>query len=53
MAGPGSFSANGYEGQHVVLCPDRNPIIVRHGATPTATQPAVKAWLRDLAAEFG
>ena len=53
IAGPGSFSANGYEGQHIVLCPDRDLIIVRHGATPTATQPAVKAWLRDLAAEFG
>ncbi len=53
IAGPDSFSANGYEGQHIVLCPDRDLIIVRHGATPTATQPAVKAWLRDLAAEFG
>jgi CubicO group peptidase (beta-lactamase class C family) len=53
IAGPGSFSANGYEGQHIVLCPDRDLIIVRHGATPTATQPAVRAWLRDLAAEFG
>jgi CubicO group peptidase (beta-lactamase class C family) len=53
IAGPGSFSANGYEGQHIVLCPDRDLIIVRHGATPTATQPAVKGWLRDLAAAFG
>lgn len=53
IAGPGSFSANGYEGQHIVLCPDRDLIITRHGATPTATQPSVKAWLRDLAAEFG
>jgi CubicO group peptidase (beta-lactamase class C family) len=53
IAGPGTFSANGYEGQHIVLCPDRDLIIVRHGATPTATQPAVKVWLRDLAAAFG
>jgi CubicO group peptidase (beta-lactamase class C family) len=53
MAGPGSFSANGYEGQHIVLCPDRDLIITRHGVTPTATQPAVKAWLGDLAAAFG
>ncbi len=52
MAGPASFSANGYEGQHIVICPDRDLISVRHGATPTATQPAVKAWLRDLAAAF-
>ena len=53
MAGPGSFSANGYEGQHILVCPDRDLIIVRHGATPTVTQPAVKLWLRDLAAAFG
>ena len=53
IAGPGSFSANGYEGQHIVLVPSRDLILVRHGATPTATQPAVKAWLRDLAAAFG
>ena len=52
MAGPGSFSANGYEGQHVVLCPDRDLVIVRHGATQTATQPAVTAWLRGLAEAF-
>jgi CubicO group peptidase (beta-lactamase class C family) len=53
LAGPGSFSANGYEGQHIVICPDRDLIIVRHGATPTLSQPAVKLWLRDLAAAFG
>ncbi len=52
LAGPGSFSANGYEGQHIVLCPRRDLILVRHGATPTTTQPAVKAWLRDLADAF-
>ena len=52
MAGPGTFSANGYEGQHIVVCPDRDLILVRHGATPTVTQPAVKAWLRDLADVF-
>jgi CubicO group peptidase (beta-lactamase class C family) len=53
MAGPASFSANGYQGQYILLCPDRDLIIVRHGATPTATQPAVRLWLRDLAAAFG
>jgi len=56
-AGPGSFSANGYEGQFIVLCPDRDLIIVRHGATPAADPPLdtppVKTWLRDLAAAFG
>lgn len=52
LAGPGSFSANGYDGQYVVICPDRDLIIVRHGATPEAAQPALKVWLRDLAAAF-
>jgi CubicO group peptidase (beta-lactamase class C family) len=52
MVGPGSFSANGYEGQHIVICPDRDLILVRHGATPTITQPAVMAWLSDLAGLF-
>ena len=52
LAGPGSFSANGYDGQYIVICPDRDLIIVRHGATPVAAQPALKAWLKDLAAAF-
>lgn len=52
LAGPGTFSANGYQGQHIVLCPDRDLIIVRNGATPTERQPALKAWLKDLAGAF-
>jgi CubicO group peptidase (beta-lactamase class C family) len=53
LAGPGSFSANGYDGQYIILCPDCDLVIVRHGATPAAARPALKAWLRDLAAAFG
>jgi CubicO group peptidase (beta-lactamase class C family) len=53
LAGAGSFSANGYDGQYIVLCPDRDLVIVRHGATSVAAQPALKAWLSDLAAAFG
>ena len=52
LAGPGSFSANGYEGQYIVVCPDRDLVIVRHGVTPEANQPLVQAWLKDLAALF-
>jgi CubicO group peptidase (beta-lactamase class C family) len=52
MAGPGSFSANGYQGQHIILCPDRDLIIVRHGATPEVAQPTLKTWLADLATLF-
>jgi CubicO group peptidase (beta-lactamase class C family) len=52
LAGPGTFSANGYEGQHIVVCPDRDLVIVRNGATPEADQPLVKTWLAELAAAF-
>jgi CubicO group peptidase (beta-lactamase class C family) len=52
LAGPGTFSANGYEGQYIVLCPDRDLVIVRNGATPEANQPQVQTWLAEVAAEF-
>lgn len=52
LAGPGSFSANGYEGQYTVICPDRDLVIVRNGVTAEANQPLVKAWLAELAALF-
>ena len=52
IAGPGSFSANGYEGQYVVVSPDRDLVLVRHGVTPEADQPLVQAWLGELAAMF-
>jgi CubicO group peptidase (beta-lactamase class C family) len=52
IAGPGTFSANGYDGQYIVLCPDRDLIIVRHGATPLALKDNLKAWMRALAGAF-
>jgi len=52
LAGPGSFSANGYEGQYTVVCPDRDLVIVRNGVTAEANQPLVKAWLAELAASL-
>jgi CubicO group peptidase (beta-lactamase class C family) len=52
MAGPGSFSANGYQGQHVVVCPDQDLIIARNGATPELRQGELKIWLADLAGLF-
>ncbi|HEY5106487.1 MAG TPA: serine hydrolase [Caulobacteraceae bacterium] len=52
-AGPGSFSANGYDGQSITLCPDRDLIIVRNGATPEAAKNTLKAWISDLAEAFG
>ena len=52
MAGPGTFSANGYEGQHILICPDRDLVVVRNGATPEANQPLVQTWLAEVAALF-
>jgi len=52
LAGPGTFSANGYDGQYIVLCPDRDLVIVRHGATPLPLKDNLKTWLHDLAGAF-
>ena len=51
IAGPGSFSANGYQGQYIVLVPQKDLIIVRHGASEEQKD-NVRAWLADIAACF-
>ena len=52
FGGPGSFSANGYDGQFTIIAPDRDLIIVRHGATPLALKDKLKDWVGKLAACF-
>ena len=52
IAGPGSFSANGYDGQYTVCIPDLDIVIVRHGATPLDKKDALKAWMGELADSF-
>lgn len=47
-AGPGSFSANGYDGQYIVLVPDLDLILVRHGVTPMEKKDALKAWVGEV-----
>ncbi|MEM7330403.1 MAG: serine hydrolase [Pseudomonadota bacterium] len=51
MAGPGSFSANGYDGQYIVLVPDTDLILVRHGVSE-AFKDNVRDWLAAIAACF-
>lgn len=51
LAGPGSFSANGYDGQYIVLVPDKDLILVRHGVSE-AQKDDVRAWLADVSACF-
>ncbi|KCZ83310.1 serine hydrolase domain-containing protein [Hyphomonas jannaschiana] len=52
MAGPGSFSCNGYEGQYTVLVPEKDLILVRHGKSPLEAKDEVQAWLADVAECF-
>ena len=46
--GPGSFSANGYAGQFIVLVPDLDLIVVRNGDTPLEKKDQLKAWMGEL-----
>ncbi|HWY14090.1 MAG TPA: serine hydrolase [Rhizomicrobium sp.] len=52
IAGPGSFSANGYEGQFIIIVPQRDLVLVRLGKSPAEVQDRVKQWLRELAECF-
>jgi CubicO group peptidase (beta-lactamase class C family) len=52
MAGPGSFSANGYEGQYTVLVPELDLVLVRNGKSPDAQKEAVQNWLGEVAGCF-
>jgi len=52
FGGPGSFSANGYDGQFIIIAPDRDLIIVRHGVTPLTLKENLKAWIANVAGCF-
>jgi len=52
VGGPGSFSANGYDGQFTIVVPDLDMVVVRHGATPLDRKLAPKAWLGELIGLF-
>jgi CubicO group peptidase (beta-lactamase class C family) len=49
MAGPGSFSANGYEGQYTVMVPELDLILVRNGKSPLEQKDNVILWMREVA----
>lgn len=51
--GPGSFAALGYEGQHIVLRPDLDLVVVRNGVTPYETRPAIQDWVVRFVRAFG
>jgi CubicO group peptidase (beta-lactamase class C family) len=52
IAGPGSFSANGYDGQFTVVVPDLDMVIVRHGVTPMELKANLPVWIRAVADAF-
>ena len=52
IGGPGSFSANGYDGQFIVVVPDLDLVIVRNGATPLDLKDELRAWMGELVDAF-
>ncbi len=51
LAGPGNFSANGYNGQYTVLVPEKDLVLVRHGVSEDQKD-AVREWLAEVAGCF-
>jgi CubicO group peptidase (beta-lactamase class C family) len=45
---PGSYAAQGYEGQRTLVVPDEDLVVVRLGKTPAERKPELDAWLVDL-----
>ena len=52
IGGPGSFSANGYDGQYIVIVPDLDLVVVRNGATPLDHKDALRTWMGEMVAAF-
>jgi len=40
----GTYSANGYEGQRIIVAPALDAVVVRLGHTPAERYPALDAW---------
>jgi len=52
LGGEGSFSANGHEGQFIVVVPELDLIMVRNGRTPTELKDQLKAWVGETVRLF-
>ncbi len=44
----GAFCAIGYEGQYIIVVPDRDLVMVRLGKTPSERSDKVMGWLKDM-----
>src|SRR4249919_685766 len=49
---PGTFAAHGYEGQYIIVRPDRDLVVVRLGKTPIDVRPPVIERLQELLAAW-
>jgi CubicO group peptidase (beta-lactamase class C family) len=49
---PGAFAAHGYEGQYIVVAPDRDLVFVRLGKTPADLRPNLVAVLQEIIGEL-
>ncbi len=45
---PGTFAAQGYETQRIIVVPGADAVVVRLGKTPIEVAPNVDDWLREL-----
>ncbi|MFI4976046.1 MAG: serine hydrolase domain-containing protein [Caulobacterales bacterium] len=52
MFGQGVFSANGYDGQYIIIRPDRDLIVIRHGLSPLDAKERLQGRLGELVALF-
>ncbi len=48
LAGPGSFSANGFEGQYLAVVPQKDLVVVRNGRTMSDKKENVKRWVAEI-----
>lgn len=48
LGGPGSFSANGYQGQFTVCVPELDLVLVRHGDSLDDKVEEVKRWIPEV-----
>jgi len=52
IAGEGSFSANGYDGQYTVVVPDLDLVVVRSGRTPLELKLNPQRWIAEVVGCF-
>jgi CubicO group peptidase (beta-lactamase class C family) len=48
----GTFTARGYEGQSIAVCPALDLVVVRLGRTPEERKEAVAGWRASVVAAF-